>query len=218
MEIESREKQERTISYYDENAATFCEGTRNADMSETRGRFLQYLKPNALILDAGCGSGRDSKAFMESGYRVVAIDGSKEMCRQASAYLGQEVQCRLFEEIDEKEVYDGIWACASLLHVPYELLPKVIARLIDALVDGGVLYASFKYGEEEREVGGRYFTDLMEDGWKKVLEEAEEEMKGNKSGSKKLETIECFVTGDVREGRGGEKWLNVVGRKKKIVE
>lgn len=218
MEIESREKQERTISYYDENAATFCEGTRNADMSETRGRFLQYLKPNALILDAGCGSGRDSKAFMEGGYRVVAMDGSKEMCRQASAYLGQEVQCRRFEEIDEKEVYDGIWACASLLHVPYELLPKVIASLIAALVDGGVLYASFKYGEEEREVGGRYFTDLMEDGWKKVLEEAEEEMKGNKSGSKKLETIECFVTGDVREGRGGEKWLNVVGRKKKIVE
>jgi len=218
LEIESREKQERTISYYDENAATFCEGTRNADMSETRGRFLQYLKPNALILDAGCGSGRDSKAFMEGGYRVVAIDGSKEMCRQASAYLGQEVQCRCFEEIEEKEVYDGIWACASLLHVPYELLPKVIAKLVDSLVDGGVLYASFKYGEEEREAGGRYFTDLREEGWKKVLEEAEEEMKGNKSGSKKLETVECFVTGDVREGRGEEKWLNVVGRKKKIVE
>lgn len=213
MKIESREKQERTISYYDENAATFCEGTRNADMSETRGRFLQYLKPNALILDAGCGSGRDSKFFMESGYRVVALDGSKEMCRQASAYLGQEVQCRRFEEIDERNVYDGIWACASLLHVPHELLPKVIARLIVALVDGGVLYASFKYGEEEREAGGRYFTDLREEGWKKVLEEAEEEMKGNKSESKKLETVECFVTGDVREGRGGEKWLNVVGRK-----
>lgn len=213
MEIESREKEKRTLSYYDENAAAFCEGTRNADMSEMRGRFLRYLKPGALILDAGCGSGRDSKFFMESGYRVVALDGSKEMCRQASAYLGQEVQCRRFEEIDEKEVYDGIWACASLLHVSHELLPKVIARLITALVDGGVLYASFKYGEEEREAGGRYFTDLREDGWKKVLEEAEEEMKGNKSGSKKLETIECFVTGDVREGRGGEKWLNVVGRK-----
>jgi len=177
-------------------------------MSEMRGRFRQYLKPGALILDAGCGSGRDSKAFIESGYRVVALDGSKEMCRQASAYLGQEVQCRRFEEIDEKEVYDGIWACASLLHVPHELLPKVIARLIAALVDGGVLYASFKYGEEEREAGGRYFTDLREDGWKKVLEEAEEEMKESR-----LETVECFVTGDVREGRGGEKWLNVVGRK-----
>ena len=127
------------------------------------------------------------------------------MCRQASAYLGQEVQCRRFEEIDEKEVYDGIWACASLLHVPYEILPKVIARLIAALVDGGVLYASFKYGEEEREAGGRYFTDLREDGWKKVLEEAEEEMKESR-----LETVECFVTGDVREGRGEEKWLNLI--------
>lgn len=218
MEIESREKEKMTLSYYDENASAFCEGTRNADMSETRGRFLQYLKPNALILDAGCGSGRDSKAFMEGSYRVVAIDGSKEMCRQASKYLGQEVQCRRFEEIDERNVYDGIWACASLLHVPYKLLPKVIARLVDALVDGGVLYASFKYGGDkmkgEREAGGRYFTDLTEEGWRKVLEEAEEEMKGSESGSKKLETIECFVTGDVREGRGGEKWLNVVGRKK----
>ena len=145
---------------------------------------------------------------MESGYRVVALDGSKEMCRQASAYLGQEVQCRRFEEIDEKEVYDGIWACASLLHVPYELLPKVIARLIVAIVDGGVLYASFKYGEEEREAGGRYFTDLREEGWKKVLEEAEDMIKESR-----LEMAECFITGDVREGREGEKWLNVVGRK-----
>lgn len=212
LKIESREKEKRTLSYYDENASAFCEGTRNADMSEMRGRLRQYLKPGALILDAGCGSGRDSKAFIESGYRVVALDGSKEMCRQASAYLGQEVQCRRFEEIDEKEVYDGIWACASLLHVPHELLPKVIARLIAALVDGGVLYASFKYGGDkmkgEREAGGRYFTDLTEEGWKKVLEEAEEEMKGSR-----LETVECFVTGDVREGRGEEKWLNVVGRK-----
>lgn len=208
LEIESREKEKRTLSYYDENAAAFCEGTRNADMSEMRGRFLQYLKPGTLILDAGCGSGRDSKFFMESGYRVVAIDGSEKICRLASKYLGQEVQCRRFEEIDEKEVYDGIWACASLLHVSYKLLPKVIAKLVDSLVDGGVLYASFKYGEEEREAGGRYFTDLREEGWKKVLEEAEEEMKESR-----LETVECFVTGDVREGRGGEKWLNVVGRK-----
>ena len=208
LKIESREKEKRTLSYYDENAAAFCEGTRNADMSEMRRRFLQYLKPGTLILDAGCGSGRDSKAFMEGGYRVVAIDGSEKICRLASKYLGQEVQCRWFGEIDERNVYDGIWACASLLHVPYELLPKVIARLIAALVDGGVLYASFKYGEEEREAGGRYFTDLREEGWKKVLEEAEEEMKGSR-----LETVERFVTGDVREGRGGEKWLNVVGRK-----
>ena len=73
LKIESREKEKRTLSYYDENASAFCEGTRNADMSEMRGRFLQYLKPGTLILDAGCGSGRDSKFFMESGYRVVVL-------------------------------------------------------------------------------------------------------------------------------------------------
>ena len=88
LKIESREKEKRTLSYYDENAAAFCEGTRNADMSEMRRRFLQYLKPGTLILDAGCGSGRDSKAFMEGGYRVVAIDGSEKICRLASKYLG----------------------------------------------------------------------------------------------------------------------------------
>ena len=209
LEIESREKEKMTLSYYDENAAAFCEGTRNADMSEMRGRFLQYLKPGTLILDAGCGSGRDSKAFMESGYRVVAMDGSKEMCRQTSKYLGQEVQCRRFEEIDERNVYGGIWACASLLHVPYELLPKVIARLVAALVDGGVLYASFKYGEEEREAGGRYFTDLREYGWKKVLEEAEEEMKGSR-----LETVVVLCDRRCQKRKRGREMVECGGEEK----
>ena len=193
---------------------------------------MRYVKPGGLILDAGCGSGRDSKYFLEHGYRVVAMDASEEICRLASAYLGQAVQWRRFEEITEKGRYDGIWACASLLHVPYAELPEIIAKLGEALVDGGVLYASFKYGgeekirrvekkqseqmedvwgreeREEREARGRYFTDLTEEGWKKVLAEAEKYMKGFR-----IEMVECFVTGDVREGRGEEKWLNVVGRK-----
>lgn len=237
-EMQKKIQKERTISYYNENAEAFCAGTRAADMSETRGRFLRYVQPGGLILDAGCGSGRDSKYFLEHGYRVVAMDASEEICRLASAYLGQAVECRRFEEITEKGIYDGIWACASLLHVPYAELPETVAKLGEALVDGGVLYASFKYGREEkirrvekkqseqieevfgeeeseekeereeREAGGRYFTDLTEEGWKKVLAEAEKYMKGFR-----IEMVECFVTGDVREGRGEEKWLNVVGKK-----
>lgn len=234
-EIQKKIQKERTISYYNENAEAFCAGTRTADMSEMRGRFLRYVQPDGLILDAGCGSGRDSKYFLEHGYRVVAMDASEEICRLASEYLGQAVECRRFEEIAEKEIYDGIWACASLLHVPYVELPETIAKLGEALVDGGVLYASFKYGgeekirrgekkqseqvegvfgkeeseeKEEREAGGRYFTDLTEEEWKKVLAEAEKYMRGFR-----IEMVECFVTGDVREGRGEEKWLNVVGRK-----
>lgn len=239
-EAKKEAQKERTISYYNENAEAFCEGTRAADMSETRGRFLRYVKPGGLILDAGCGSGRDSKYFLEHGYRVVAMDASEEICRLASEYLGQAVECRRFEEITEKEIYDGIWACASLLHVPYAELPETIAKLGEALVDGGVLYASFKYGreekmrmgekkqseqmegvfgeeeneeteeKEEREAGGRYFTDLTEEEWKKVLAEAKKYMK-----EFRIEMVECFVTGDVREGRGKEKWLNVVRRKVK---
>ncbi len=217
-ETKKEVQKERTISYYNENAEAFCIGTRTADMSETRGRFLRYVQSGGLILDAGCGSGRDSKYFLENGYRVVAMDASEEICRLASAYLGQAVECRMFEEITEKGIYDGIWACASLLHVPYVQLPETIAKLGEALVDGGVLYASFKYGGEredwreegkkEREAGGRYFTDLTEEEWKKVLAEAEKYMRGFR-----LEMVESFVTGDVREGRGEEKWLNVVGRK-----
>lgn len=233
-EAQKKMQKERTISYYNENAEAFCEGTRNADMSETRERFLRYVQLGGLILDAGCGSGRDSKYFLEHGYHVVAMDASEEICRLASEYLGQAVECRRFEEITEKEIYDGIWACASLLHVPYAELSETIAKLGDALVDGGVLYASFKYGgeeetrkveqkqseeiedvwgkeeREERDAGGRYFTDLTERGWEKILAEAEKYMKGFR-----IEMVECFVTGDVREGRGDEKWLNVVGRKMK---
>lgn len=236
-ETRNEAQKERTISYYNENAEAFCVGTRTADMSETRGRFLRYVQLGGSILDAGCGSGRDSKYFLENGYRVVAMDASEEICRLASEYLGQAVECRRFEQITEKGIYDGIWACASLLHVPYAELPETIAKLGEALVDGGVLYASFKYGRgekirrgekkqseqvegvfgeeeseerEEREAGGRYFTDLIEEEWKKVLAEAEKYMKGFR-----IEMVECFVTGDVREGRGNEKWLNVVGRKGK---
>lgn len=111
LKIESREKEKRTLSYYDENASAFCEGTRNADMSEMRGRFLQYLKPGTLILDAGCGSGRDSKFFMESGYRVVVLDGSKEMCRQASAYLGQDTLRGHLQEVHTTD--QGTFSCSG---------------------------------------------------------------------------------------------------------
>lgn len=214
------EQQRKTIFYYDENAGDFCASTKDADMSETRNRFLQYLQPGGKILDAGCGSGRDSKYFLEHGYQVTSMDASENMCCLAGEYLGQSVQCRRFEEITEKNAYDGIWACASLLHVPYALLPEVIAKLGDALTDEGVLYASFKYGGEgtllqrkERESKGRYFTDLTENGFWEILSESEEYR--GESGYQ-IEVLECFITGDVREGREQEKWLNVVGRKRRV--
>lgn len=191
-----------TIGYYNENAEAFCEATRGADMGAALMRFIKYLDSGALILDAGCGSGRDSKYFLEKGYRVEAFDGSERLCRLAASYIGQEVWCMTFKELDHIERYDGIWACASLLHVCREEMPEIMERLTNALKENGVLYASFKYGYGERVKAGRFFNDYDEGAIEHLLEQIDW-----------LELQECFVTRDVRSGREEEKWLNVIGRK-----
>lgn len=191
----------QTVSYYDKNAKEFCKNTIDADMSFCRDKFLKYLSAGASILDAGCGSGRDSIAFKQLGYHVTAMDASPKICQEAEKVLGQKVLCKTFEELDDENVYNGIWACASLLHVPKERVGKVLYRLKRALKNGGVLYASFKYGEEEKVVNGRFFNYYSEHSLREFMVE---------NG---FEVLELFVTQDVREGRQDENWVNVVGVK-----
>ena len=191
----------QTISYYDKNAAEFCKNTIDADMSFCRDKFLKYLKIGASILDAGCGSGRDSVAFKRLGYHVTAMDASSKICQEAEKVLGQKVLCKTFEELDDERMYDGIWACASLLHVDKERMAEVLKRLKCALKDGGVLYASFKFGEEEKVVNERLFNYYSEQTLRKLMRE-------NGFG-----VLELFVTQDVREDRHEEQWVNVVGVK-----
>ena len=138
---------DNNIEYYNKNAEAFFEGTVNADMSLWRDKFEKYVSSGGRILDAGCGSGRDSKAFIQHGYSVVAFDASKEMCRMASELIGQEVWQMKFDEISFNEEFDGIWACASLLHVHGEELPKTLESLRKALIKSGIIYVSFKYGD-----------------------------------------------------------------------
>lgn len=191
----------QTISYYDKNAEEFCKNTIDADMTFCRGKFLKYLKNGATILDAGCGSGRDSVVFKQLGYHVTAMDASPKICREAEKVLGQKVLCKTFEELDDENVYDGIWACASLLHVPKERIGEALYRLKRALKDGGILYASFKYGEEEKIVNGRLFNYYNEQSLRTLMCE---------NG---FEVLELFVTQDVRKDRREEKWVNVIGVK-----
>ena len=188
------------IDYYDKNAAEFIEGTLHADMSEWRRRFLKYVKKGGCILDAGCGSGRDSKAFMQDGFKVAAFDASTEMCKAAAAYTGLEVKQMMFQELDYCDEFDGIWACASLLHVSYDELPDVIRRLKRALKKDGVIYVSFKYGTEETTKGGRTFSNFTEKTVKTLMDNAGFAIK------------ECVVSEDVRPDRAGEKWVNVIGK------
>jgi 2-polyprenyl-3-methyl-5-hydroxy-6-metoxy-1,4-benzoquinol methylase len=129
-------------------------------MSRLYKLFIESLPPDAHILDAGCGFGRDSRAFLTMGYHVTAFDVSEEMVIRARRFTGIEVQKRSFEQVNEVAVYDGIWTCASLLHVPQKNLLKVMTRLSRSLKAGGIWYVSFKSGSGERIKDGRIFTDL----------------------------------------------------------
>ena len=109
-------KSTTTLDYYNKNAKKFISGTISVDFGIVQNRFLDKLHPGAEILDYGCGSGRDTKYFLEQGCKVTAIDGSQELCKLASEYTGIPVKHMLFQDLDEKEAYDGIWACSSILH------------------------------------------------------------------------------------------------------
>ena len=149
----------KTLAFYNKNAKAFAEETAFVDFKETQDKFINILQ-GKRVLDFGCGAGRDSKYFVEAGLDVVAIDGSAELCQIAESYVGIPVQQMLFQELDDRSRYDGIWACSSILHLTKEELKSVFKKMLDALTDNGIIYTSFKYGEFEGERNGRYFTDF----------------------------------------------------------
>ena len=189
------------IEYYNQNADSFYENSVNADISEWRNKFIRHIPDGGRILDAGCGSGRDSKAFIQEGFSVVAFDASREMCKKASELLGQEVWQIRFDEMSFDEEFDGVWACASLLHAKENELPEVLSKIYKSLKDNGIFYASFKYGEGVTQRGDRVFIDFTEESIKTYLEKAV------------FEIIYTGITTDVRPGREDEKWTNVIAIK-----
>lgn len=191
-----------TLEYYNKNAEVFTEGTVNVEFTVTQNRFLNLLPAKSHILDFGCGSGRDTKYFLSKGFLVDATDGSAELCRIAGELTGVPVRQMLFTELDAEDVYDGIWACSSILHCPKTELTDVFRKMIRAVKDGGVIYTSFKYGEFEGERKGRYFTDFTTESFHKYLSHFPE-----------LRILEEWVSADVRPGRGDEKWLNLILQK-----
>lgn len=195
-------QENKTLEYYNKNAESFVEGTVAVDFEQTQLRFISKLKVGDYILDFGCGSGRDTKYFLEKGFKVDAIDGSEELCKKASKITGIEVRQMLFQELNEVSKYNGIWACSSILHLPKSELKVVLRKMLIALKDHGVIYTSFKYGDFEGMRNGRYFTDFTLEAFQEFIKEI--------SGA----AIEgSWITGDVRPGRGEEKWLNLLLRK-----
>ena len=190
-----------TLNYYNTNAHSFVSSTLSVDFTQTQDKFLHLLPPAAAILDFGCGSGRDTKYFLDVGMQVDATDGSEELCKLASEYTGIPVRQMLFEELDAKAQYDGIWACSSILHLPKEALKDVLKKMIAALKEHGIIYTSFKYGTFEGERNGRFFTDFTEETFRKFVADVDG-----------IRIEEMWITGDVRPGRGDERWLNLILR------
>ncbi|RKF13724.1 class I SAM-dependent methyltransferase [Alginatibacterium sediminis] len=185
-------------NYYEQNADQFFDATVDVDMRSLYSKFLPELRSGATIVDAGCGSGRDTKAFSEAGFSCIAFDASPTLVAQAEIYVGNTIQHCSFLDFDSAVEVDAIWACASLLHVEYSELSRTFSHLSSFLKRGGIFYCSFKHGELTVERNGRRFTNLNHERLKEVIEPT------------KLQIKQDWITGDLREGRNAEQWLNAI--------
>ena len=196
-----------TIDYYNKNYEPFIQSTRDVVFNSTQDKFLDKVsnafsntKPkNISLIDFGCGSGRDVKYFKDKGFSIEAIDGCAELCKAASDYSGVEVKEVLFQDWKPSHQFHGIWACASILHLPKNELLDVLKTLSLSLIENGILYTSFKYSDFEGERHGRYFTDFTEDSFKTFI-----------SVIKELKIIDYWISSDARPNRENEKWLNLI--------
>ncbi len=148
-----------STQYYNDNSQQYFDTTVSFNNSSLYNLFVPYLPKGTKILDAGCGSGRDSKYFLDQGFKVTAFDGSAKMAALASKFTGLEVAHKDFSKITDKEAFDGIWTSASLLHVPKVNLLNILEKLKTALKLQDVWYMSFRYGDGEKNEGDRYFND-----------------------------------------------------------
>lgn len=189
-----------TLNFYNSNSKSYVESTLDIDMSHLYSDFLSEIPSGGAILDLGCGSGRDSKVFIDKGYKITAVDGSKELAKLASRVIGQEVIVSKFEDLRLTESYDGIWACASLLHVNRSNIVDVIKNISCNLNRDGVFYMSFKYGNNEYiDDKGRYFNCYTKESFEEMIKNIPE-----------LIIRKIYKSGDTLGGRSNLEWLNVL--------
>lgn len=187
-----------TKYFYNQNAFLFFENTFHVDMKNIYEIFLKYVPIGGKILDVGCGSGRDALYFKNAGFDVDAFDYSESLVQLAKEKTGLNIGCQSFYDLDVRHEYDGIWACASLLHCDRGRLHEVMQKIINALKVNGIGYISFKYGEEDRIHDGRIFTDLNEIQAHELLASLDN-----------VQLLQQWVTLDNRPNRE-EKWLNLI--------
>ena len=194
-----------SLDFYNKHAFDYFVKTKDVLLSSNISKFLSLIsKKRPKILDFGCGSGRDSKEFIEENCDVTAIDGSIEMCKLAQNYINKEVKCVNFLDFESKETFDGIWACASLLHLQRNEIPIVIEKLYQCLNENGILFLSMKKGTFEGFVDERYFTYVTE----------EEIIEWTKAS---FDVVDICTSKDKLPGRDDLIWINAFLKKKEII-
>lgn len=195
--------EDRTTAYYDQHAQAYFDATRPVNMSELYDQFLPHIPSGGRILDAGSGSGRDTFAFIQKGYDVDAFDASANLAELSTRLTGVPTRVLRFQEFESDPAYDGIWACASLLHVPAEELGGVLGRLVRALKPGGTLYVSVKHGAGQRTASdGRLFVDLNRAHLAKLF-----------ATLPNLTLSKVWISGGEGLLQGKDEWLNVIALK-----
>lgn len=184
-------------TYYDDNAEAFISSTLTADMSALLNRFAECLPDQGCVLDWGCGSGRDSLWLSNKGFRVTPVDLSPAMCAACERLTGITTRCESFDELREEAVYDGIWASASLLHVPSDELPLVFQKAARALKSGGMMYCSFKYGSFEGMREERFYNDMNEGSLSSII-----------ANTPTLHLADIWITNDARPLHREQRWIN----------
>jgi 2-polyprenyl-3-methyl-5-hydroxy-6-metoxy-1,4-benzoquinol methylase len=191
----------KTIEYYNENANAFIDRTFSIDASSSYARFLPFVKKGGCILDAGCGSGRDTINFSKLGFDVSAFDASKILASKASKLTGKLVACSTFEEMDYFQQFDGVWCCASLLHVPADDLPGVLVKIERALRIGGAFFLSFK--TELKRYDQRHYTIMSSIELQELLEKIS-----------LLEIQYLWESKDLKINGEHDEWVNAVAIKR----
>lgn len=151
-----------TLKFYADNAADYVQHAERP--TPQLAGFLAQLPPGGAVLELGTGNGRDAAAILAAGFTVTPSDASPELAAEAEKRLGIPVRIMAFHQLTDDTAYDGVWACACLLHAPRAELTDALARIFAALRPGGRLMASFKAGDAEgRDQFGRYYNYLGAD-------------------------------------------------------
>lgn len=191
-----------TLAFYDENATRYARATAKANLGRLYSRFLSHLPRGGRVLDLGCGGGRDLRVFKSRGFDCIGLDPSMPLAKIAAETSGCHVIVGKAQELNFVEAFDGIWACASLLHLPKAEMPATLTRVRNALRSNGVLFLSMQEGRGAFIAeDGRFYTHY-----------SDQELVGLVAASG-LNVIGQWFTADSLKERASIAWINLLAVK-----